>query len=82
MILYSLFHQANYIKGIDFRGIVQGNAELAKFTFCENGLGISVWQALWRGGDFLWGPDVSAVVLTVCSKFLGLQTFSSFKGFK
>ena len=55
---------------------------MAKFTPCENGLGVSAWRAPWRGGGFLRGPQVSAIGLTVCSKFLSLQTFGSFKGFK
>ena len=78
--LKCLFHQANYIKGIDFREFFQGSAEFAKFTSCENGLGVSVWRTLWRGGCFLREPQVSAAGLTV--QFLGLQTFGSFKGFK
>ena len=80
--LQCFFHQANHITGIDFREIVQGSTELAKFTSCDNGLGVSVWWTLWRGGCFLRGPQVSAVGLTVCSKFLGLKMFGSFKGFK
>ena len=42
----------------------------------------SVWQTLWHGGCFLRGPQVSAVDLTVGSKFLALHTFGSFKGSK
>ena len=55
---------------------------MAKFTSSENGLGVSVWRAPWCGGGFLRGPQVSAIGLTACSKFLGLLTFGSFKGFK
>ena len=80
--LWCLFNQVNHVKGIDFREIVQRSAELAKFTSCENGIGASLWRTLWRGGWFLRGPQVPAVGLTVCSKFLGLQTFGTFKGFK
>ena len=43
-----LFHQANYIMGIDFHRTVQESAELVKFTSCENSLGVSVLWALWR----------------------------------
>ena len=77
--LQCLFHQANHIKGIDFRKIVQGSTELAEFTSCENGLGVSVWWALLRGGCFLWGPQVSTVSLTVWPKSPDLQTFGSLK---
>ena len=54
---------------------------MAKFTACENGLEVCVVDTLvpWM---FSSGPQVSAVGLTVCSKFLGVQTFGSFKGFK
>ena len=80
--LQCLFHQADYIKETDFHGVVQGSAELTKFTSCENGLGVSVWWELWRGEGFIRRPQVSAVGLTVFSKFLDVQTFGSFKGFK
>ena len=53
-----------------------------KFTSCENDLVVSLWRALWRAGGFLWRPQMSAVSSNVCSKFLGLQAFGSFKGFK
>ena len=80
--LQCLFNQANYINGIDFWEIFQGSTESAKFTSCQNGLRVSVWWTLWHGGWFLWGPQVSTVGLTVYWKFLGLQKFRSFKGFK
>ena len=75
-----LFHQANYIKGIDFCKIIQGSTEFAKFTSCENGLGVSVWRTLaW----WMLSSGPSGVCRRFdCTKFLGLQTFGSFKGFK
>ena len=54
---------------------------IGEIYFCENRLAVSVLRAPWRGRWFLRGPQVSTVGLTVCSKFLGLQTFGSFKGF-
>ena len=82
MIHLVSFSSSKHIKGIDFHEIVQESAEWAKFTSCENDLGVSVWWTLWRGWCFLRRPQVSAVGMIVCSKFLGLQTFGSFKGFK
>ena len=37
-----------------------------------------MWWTVWSGRGFFWGSQESAV----CSKFLGLQTFGSFKCFK
>ena len=82
MIHLQSFSSSKSHYGIDIREIVQRSAELAKFTACKNGLGVSVWRTLWRSGCFLRGPQLSAVGLPVCSKFLSLQTFGSFKGFK
>ena len=41
---------------------------------------VSIWRALSHGGGFLQGPQVSVIGLTVCSKFLRLQTLGNFKG--